>query len=254
MKLTRILPALAGGLAGCAPALLALERVAALAADDGDNLPCVIPYQGRIERDGALYNGDVELRFTIEVMDGDGSPWVEEWSESAGTGAVTVYGGQFSVLVGTRTTPDELLLETTNSFGSGTERFTAHTAGDTWFAGDATFPSTVTVTGDVNSDGGLTLEGGQVSLGSGATSTKYIAFKDSNPDEGMQLRYNPSADVLTWEQEASMSNQDNLVLVHNDGDVFLYGDVSIGNELVTNRDDYTREKEIEGDVDKISLY
>lgn len=60
-----------------------------------DGVPRVIPYQGVLELDGAPYNGDVEIIFTLHpASSGAATLWTE-------TQSVSVYNGTFSVSLGT---------------------------------------------------------------------------------------------------------------------------------------------------------
>ena len=63
-----------------------------------DNVPKLIPYQGTLEKDGRVVNGDVQMTFRIyDGLESEQPSWTEAQS-------VTVYAGRFSVLLGATTT------------------------------------------------------------------------------------------------------------------------------------------------------
>ena len=81
-------------------AVICITAISALADGDSstDSVPKWIPYQGTLEKDGRVVNGDIQMIFRIY----DGSEAEQSsWSE---TQTVTVYAGRFSVLLGSIST------------------------------------------------------------------------------------------------------------------------------------------------------
>lgn len=77
----------------------------ALASNDGDpatqDIPAVVPYDGVLDLDGASFNGQVDMIFTLYgSADGDDPVWQETWS-TADERPITVTAGRFSVNLGT---------------------------------------------------------------------------------------------------------------------------------------------------------
>lgn len=83
--------------------LLLTSLGVARAQADGDpatqSVPRLIPYEGYLELNGAPYNGNVEMVFTLYDA-AEAELWTEEYSEGSGSAPVAVYASRFSVLLG----------------------------------------------------------------------------------------------------------------------------------------------------------
>lgn len=229
-----------GAVAGAFFALVAARGIEALAETSPntaqDDVTRVVPYHGRIERHGAPFSGDVDMRFTLwSAATGGAARWSEEHSPSAGAGRqrVTAYAGEFTAelgaydLGGTTDLVDivadaeplwlsvEVRLPGASSYTalSGRQQLTA--APYAVWSGQG---SALNVSGDVTVNGTLTVgslsiasqitlpaSDARIALGLSATGTAYagkhgLTFIDAGTgvDDGGSLVYDTSANQLQF--------------------------------------------------------
>lgn len=89
-----------------------VTALTALASMDSseDRVPKLIPYNGTLERDGLPYNGQTTMIFHLYYSNPGRTPSYDEvWTE---TQNVTVYGGRFSVMLGSASSQSQSELST----------------------------------------------------------------------------------------------------------------------------------------------
>jgi len=87
----------------------------AVAQVDGDpateDLPRVVPYDGVLNLDGAPYDGQADMRFSLYAAPDGGEPlWSESWN-AGDPRPVQVTGGRFAVNLGTFEPMEETLYD-----------------------------------------------------------------------------------------------------------------------------------------------
>ncbi len=229
-----------GGVLGVGLAMFALDSFHAAALDPTGGLPAVIPYGGQLERDGAGHDGDVDMRFTLYDQAGD-QVWQEEWTDA--TSQVTVYGGRFSVLLGTHANDSvidavsdgdalDLGVEVRDGGSAWTTlsglRRLAPTAYALWGArsthlnvgGTLTANGTTDIGGDLRVQDGFRAYNslGQLHVGSDSDGNESsgrlgVAFGDPDAGEGVQIVYATTAGAMVVEKGTDFADGDNLLRI-----------------------------------------
>lgn len=242
----RMLPALLGAMVGTWGAFALWNHIgpganAAVDPDDGE-LPTVIPYSGRIERDGVTWDGDVDLSFRLATSIGGTTAWTEDWTASSGR-AVEVHDGRFDVLLGTY--ENDALKSLVDDGGSlyltvavrkdASQEWTiltnakplrgsafalwTETSGTLVAGGGITVTGAASVGGETHF-GKLTMahDGAHVFLGTDPSGTEKsgsyaVAFGDDNPNEGGQIAYRSSKDKIDFEKNFYIDDTTDLLSI-----------------------------------------
>ena len=160
-----------------------------------DNVPRVVPYDGTLELDGTAYSGTVDMRFTMhDAANGGTQMWQETWDST--TAQVNVYGGRFSVLLGSHTaiasaiTEAEPLYVSVEVKDSGASSWTAlagrQQVGATPFAMWSSVASDFDVAGDLLvQDPAVTTAGVTISNAGTVTATGAVSGSSLSAGSGL---------------------------------------------------------------------
>jgi len=260
-----MLLAVAGGLAGTLGAFAVGSEIgpgATAASDPGTGeLPCVVPYHGRLEKDGVGWDGVVDLSFRLYDA-GGALRWQEDWTADAGRG-VTVVSGRFEVLLGTWDSAalvaaidhaDDLWLDVRARADAASgwaqledRRPFRHTAYALWaqvatedltFNGGLTVAGVTRVTNRVELGGAtMDMDGAGAYLGYSASGTEQngsyaLVFGDDDQAEGAQIKYRSADDLISFEPSMFIDDDVDRLTVSSAGALGVKGPASIGGRLV----------------------
>lgn len=234
----RMLSALLGSLLGIGAAFAVWTEVRGSAGAAA--LPTVVPYSGRIERDGTAWSGDVDLRF--QLYDASANlVWTEDWLAADGH-AVSVHDGRFEALLGSYQT------SLASALAAGDALYLTvsvrRSAADSWVTLEGSKPFRATayalwtaasgslvVHGDLTVTGATTLSGdthvgslemahdvakvymGIDSSGNEKNGDWAVCFGDDNSADGAQLDYRSTADALSFEKNFQNNDTADLLTI-----------------------------------------